>query len=55
MQSHWIPTHEYYRQLIAVSSTAERGRLYRELFIAPWKPMMAMMSSRPISGAPASP
>jgi uncharacterized protein YjaZ len=49
MESHWVPTHEYYRQLIAAPNMAERLRLYRELFIAPWKPMMDMTA--PMFGA----
>lgn len=40
MNTEWLPTNAYYHQIVAAPDRATRDRLYRELFIQPWKLMM---------------
>jgi uncharacterized protein YjaZ len=44
MKTEWINTNDYYHQIIAAPDIATRERLYRELFIQPWKPMLQMLA-----------
>jgi uncharacterized protein YjaZ len=46
----WIPTNEYYRRILAEDDPAVRRRLYLDLFVRPWKPMMEMVGGRFGSG-----
>ena len=43
MKSNWIPTNEYYRQLLAEPDGAKRAQLYLDQFVTPWQKMMNMM------------
>ncbi len=45
MQIQWIPTNDYYHEIIQTPDPAARISLYRERFITPWKPMMDMVGS----------
>lgn len=57
MQSHWIPTNDYYRRILDTTDAAARQQLYLDLFVEPWKQMMQMMpgaangQSDPLAGA----
>lgn len=44
MRSEWIPTNDYYHQIIAATDMARREQLYHEWFIQPWKPMMDVIA-----------
>lgn len=43
MKTEWIPTHEYYHRILNAPDAETRCRLYLDLFVQPWKPMMDMM------------
>lgn len=43
MKYQWIPTNDYYREIVSATELATREQLYRDKLIAPWKPMMNMM------------
>ncbi len=44
MKTEWINTNDYYHRIIAAPDMATRERLYLELFIQPWKPMLQMLA-----------
>lgn len=44
MKTEWIATNDFYHQIIAAPGAAARERLYHQLFIEPWRPMMEMMA-----------
>lgn len=44
MKYQWIPTNNYYREIVSATDMTTREQLYRDKLIAPWKPMMDMMS-----------
>mgnify|MGYP001306719782 CR=1 FL=1 len=46
MKTNWIPTHQYYHQLLHASDPESRQQLYLDLIVEPWKPMMAMVQGR---------
>jgi uncharacterized protein YjaZ len=46
MNINWIPTNEYYRQVLDESDPAVRQQRYIELFVQPWKQMMDMVGGR---------
>jgi uncharacterized protein YjaZ len=43
MKTTWKPTNKYYHQILAEPDPAARRRLYLELLVEPWRPMMEMM------------
>jgi uncharacterized protein YjaZ len=55
MKINWIPTNDYYRELLAEADPAVRQARYLVLFVQPWQQMMAMVgrtdSSDPLAGA----
>jgi uncharacterized protein YjaZ len=57
MEIDWLPTNEYYHRIIEAPDAGERRRLYLELLVGPWRPMMAAMvgeaalSEDPLAGA----
>lgn len=56
MNSHWIPTNQYYEQLINEPDEQKRHVLYYNLLVEPWQTMMSMMSNTqddPLAGAKA--
>lgn len=50
MKIKWIPTNEYYRSIINAPTPSARRRLYLDLLVEPWRPMMAMMGQSMSSG-----
>jgi uncharacterized protein YjaZ len=58
LNTHWIPTDEYYHRILDAPDEAARRQLYLDLLVRPWQPMMSMLGSRfgadesdPLSGA----
>ena len=58
MHLNWMPTNEYYHEIMAAPDAATRESLYLERLVQPWKPMMDMMtgmfggnSDDPLAGA----
>jgi uncharacterized protein YjaZ len=45
MKTHWLPTNEYYRRILAAPDAAARQQLYLELLVQPWQQMMAMFGA----------
>lgn len=43
MKTEFISTNAYYHRLLETADADERCRLYLDLFVQPWKPMMDMM------------
>ncbi|MCB8943269.1 MAG: hypothetical protein H6658_05900 [Ardenticatenaceae bacterium] len=54
MKTKWIPTNEYYHQILDAPDGATRQQLYVDCLMRPWQPMMAMFGndpSDPLAGA----
>lgn len=58
MQTNFIPTNDYYRQILATPDSQARAQLYLDLLVQPWKPMMQIFSRQfggvetdPLAGA----
>jgi len=58
MRTEWTPTNEFYRRILEAQDAVERERLYLDLLVQPWKPMMDMLSAQfkadpadPLAGA----
>ena len=43
MQINWIPTNDYYKQLLNISDAEERRHFYIDHFVTPWQQMMNMI------------
>jgi uncharacterized protein YjaZ len=52
MNTHFTPTNAYYHRLLAEAEAAARQQLFLDLFVEPWKPMMAMMPGAPAEDDP---
>ncbi|MCE7981520.1 MAG: hypothetical protein DYG89_10030 [Caldilinea sp. CFX5] len=44
MKANWIPTNQYYQQILMSSDSATRHQLYLNLIVEPWQPMMTMVT-----------
>jgi uncharacterized protein YjaZ len=44
IQTKWMPTDRYYRELLSIEDLVERTARYQELLVAPWQGMMSMLS-----------
>lgn len=51
MNINWIPTNDYYRELVSINDLAQRTARYETLFIDPWRPMMRMLGQDGLAGA----
>jgi uncharacterized protein YjaZ len=47
MDTHFMPTNDYYQRLLAETDGGARQRLFLDLFVEPWKAMMSMMPGAP--------
>lgn len=45
MKTNWIPTHTYYKQILAAPDAETRQQLYLDLLVEPWRSMMQMMQT----------
>lgn len=60
MQTTWLPTNDYYHQIIATADAAQRQSLYLENFVQPWETMLQQFGAMngaadddPLAGAKA--
>jgi len=58
MKTTWIPTHEYYKRILATEDATLRQQTYVDLFVQPWKNMLSNFAqggdpNDPLAGAKA--
>lgn len=51
MKTQFMPTNEYYHRILECEDAEERRKLYLELLVTPWKPMMDVMTQHFAPGA----